>query len=138
MSKLVVYMSPQKNNYEIMVKKNVAMMRDEVSSIMDLEFFSKRFNIRKDIMSWGIQKITAEERTTYAPVVIIKDSQVFIDIRRDCFASRLSVYGRTAELLPSLMEEKENAYVFSADDEEARYVFKKDDLRALYEQKLMF
>ena len=114
------------------------MMRDDMPSIMDLEFFSKRFNIRKELMSWGIQKVTAEERTTYAPVVIIKDSQVFIDIRRDSFTSRLSVYGRTAELLPALMTENENAYTFSADDEDARYVFKKDDLKALYQQKLLF
>ena len=130
-------MSPQKNNYKIMVKKNIAMMRDEMPSIMDLEFFSKRFNIRKELMSWGIQKITIEERTSYIPVIIIKDSQVFIDIRRDSFSSRLSTYGRTAELLPAMMEENSQAYVFSA-DEDARYLFKKDDLRALYEKKLMF
>ena len=113
------------------------MMRDEMPSIMDLEFFSKRFNIRKELMSWGIQKITIEERTSYIPVIIIKDSQVFIDIRRDSFSSRLSTYGRTAELLPAMMEENSQAYVFSA-DEDARYLFKKDDLRALYEKKLMF
>lgn len=114
------------------------MMRDEMPCIMNLEFFSKRFNIKKYLMSWGIQKVTAEERTTYAPVVIIKNSQVFVDIRRDCFASRISVYGRTAELLPALMEENEKAYVFLSNEEGARYVFKKDDLRALYEKKLMF
>lgn len=138
MSKFVVYMSPQKNNYKIMVKKNIAMMRDEMPSIMDLEFFSKRFNIRKELMSWGLQRVTAEERTSYVPVVIIKGSQVYIDIRRDSFSSRLSTYGRTAELLQAIMEENSQAYVFSSDDEDARYVFKKDDLRALYEKKLMF
>lgn len=113
------------------------MMRDEMLSIMSLEFFSKRFNIKKELMSWGLQKITVEEQTSYAPVVIIKDSQVFIDIRKDCFSPRNSVYGRTAELLPATMEETEEAYIFSAKDD-AEYIFTKEDVKALYERKLMF
>lgn len=112
------------------------MMRDEMSSIMNLEFFSKRFNIRRELMSWGIQKITTEERTTYVPVVIIANSQVFIDIKKDCFASRHSVYGRTAELLPAQMAETEKVYKFSAQG--AEYIFTKDDVKALYERKIMF
>ena len=113
-----------------------SMMRGEMPSIMDLEFFSKRFNIRRELMGWGVQKVTTEERTSYIPVVIINGGQVFIDIKKDCFATRQSIYGREAELLPAIMTETENAYKFSA--QEAEYIFTKDDVRTLYERKLMF
>lgn len=112
------------------------MMRDEMSSIMDLEFFSKRFNIRQELMSWGLQKITTEERISYIPVVIIKDGQVFIDIRKDSFSSRNSAYGQIAELLPAVMTESEDAYTFTA-DKDIQYVFKKKDLEDIYGRKMM-
>ena len=119
-----------------MRQENNAMMRDEMSSIMDLEFFSKRFNIRRELMGWGVQKVTTEERTSYLPVVIIEGSQVFIDIKRDCFETRQSIYGRKAELLPAVMTEMNDSYKFSA--QEAEYIFTKDDVLTLYERKLMF
>ena len=119
-------------------KNNNSMMRDGMLSIMTLDFFSKRFNIHKELLSWGIQKLTIEERTSYVPVVMIENSQVFIDIKKDCFSSRNSVFGRTAVLLPAEMEETKEAYKFSATNEGAQYVLTKDDLRSFYERKLMF
>ena len=112
------------------------MMRDKLSSIMDLEFFSKRFNLRQELLSWGLHKITTEYGIEYIPVVIVEGGQVFIDIRKDIFTPVQSAFGRTAELLPALMLETENAYKFSS--QEAEYIFTKDDVRALYERKLMF
>jgi hypothetical protein len=120
-----------------MKNEKTSMMRGEMPSIMDLEFFSKRFNIRRELMGWGLQKITtAEERTSYIPVVIIRGGQVFIDIKKDCFATRQSIYGREAELLPAIVTETENSYKFSAQG--TVYIFTKDEVRTLYERKLMF
>ena len=119
-----------------MKDEKISMMRGEMPSIMDLEFFSKRFNIRRELMEWGVQKVTTEERTSYLPVVIIEGSQVFIDIKRDCFETRQSIYGRKAELLPAVMTEMNDSYKFSA--QEAEYIFTKDDVLTLYERKLMF
>ena len=119
-----------------MGNEKTSMMRGEMPSIMDLEFFSKRFNIRRELMGWGVQKVTTEERTSYIPVVIINGGQVFIDIKKDCFATRQSIYGREAELLPAIVTETENAYKFSAQG--TVYIFTKDEVRSLYERKLMF
>ena len=112
------------------------MMRDGMLSIMTLDFFSKRFNIREEFLSWGIGKITTEDCTSCAPVVLVSGDEMFIDIRKDCRSPKSSIYGRTAELLPAVLKETEEAYIFSA-EEGAQYVLTKDDLRALYERKVL-
>ena len=119
-----------------MEKEKNTMMRDGMLSIMALDFFSKRFNIREEFLSWGVQRLTTEESTSYEPVVLVNGNEMFIDIRKDCCSPRSSIYGRTAELLPAVMKETEEAYIFSA-EEGAQYVLTKDDLRALYERKVL-
>ena len=118
-----------------MNKTKESMMRNKSLSIMTLEFFSIRFNIRKELLSWGIEKITTEDSVSFAPVVLVDGDEMFIDIRKDCRSPRRSVYGSEAELLPAKMTETEEAYIFSA--EGAEYIFTKEDVEALYERKVM-
>lgn len=103
--------------------------------VMTLDFFSQRFNIRRELMSWGLQKVTTEENIIYLPVVVIANSQIYVDIKKDCFASKNSIYGRTAELLPAKMEETPSSYRFSA--ENAQYIYTKEDVQDFYSRKLM-
>ncbi len=103
--------------------------------VMTLDFFSQRFNIRRELMSWGLQKVTTEDNTIFLPVVMINGSQIYIDIKKDCFASKNSIYGRIAELLPAKMEETPSAYHFSA--ENASYCYTKEDVIEFYSRKLM-
>ena len=118
------------------MKKRQNITRSEMPTVMTIDFFSQRFNIRRELMSWGLQKVTTEERTVYLPVVMIKGSQIYVDIKKDCFASKSAIYGRTAELLPAKRKETPSTYNFST-AEGASYVFSKEDVIDFYSRKLM-
>ena len=73
-------------------EKNGAFVRAE--EIMTLEFFAKRFGIKKKLLSWGLvvsENEDAEVTTTAA--VLIKGSNLFIDIVNDRLSPLINICG---------------------------------------------
>ena len=105
------------------------------AKIMSLEFFAGRFGIRKKFLRWGIEKITTEQDVICIPVIIVKNTDLLIDIMRDSLSSAKSAFGREIKIIPAKMTEQPEDYVFQAKSEKVS--LSRQELKKFYASKVL-
>ena len=69
-------------------------MEKIVNKVLKLSFFADRFGIEKARLSWGILVAQNEDcETSLSPVVLIKDSNLFVNIFNDSLEPLLNIAG---------------------------------------------
>ncbi len=99
-------------------KKKSATIR--AVKIMNLEFFAKRFNVAKKLLSWALivsENEDAEVETT-AGIIIKGNENIFIDILHDRFTPKMNICGCKTTSYIATFNRVKGGYKFVAGDEE--------------------
>ena len=98
-------------------KKNGANISAE--EIMSLEFFAKRFGIKKKLLSWGlVVALNEDAEVTTSAVLIIKGSNLFIDIVNDRLSPLINICGCRCSSYIATFNRVKGGFKFVAGDEE--------------------
>ncbi len=98
-------------------KKKSATIR--AVEIMSLEFFAKRFNVAKKLLSWALivsENEDAEVETT-AGIIIRGNENIFIDIIHDRFTPKMNICGCKTTSYIATFNRVKGGYKFVAGDE---------------------
>ncbi len=87
--------------------------------IMKLEFFSRRFGIKKKLLNWGLIVAQNEDaEVTTSAVLIIKGSNLFIDIVNDRLSPFMNICGCRCTSYIATFNRVKGGYKFVAGNEE--------------------
>ena len=86
--------------------------------IMTLEFFSRRFGIKKTLLSWGVVVALNEDaEITTTAAILIKGSHLFIDIVNDRLSPLMNICGCRCASHIATFNRVKGGYKFVAGDE---------------------
>ncbi len=96
-------------------KKGAGISAEE---IMSLEFFANRFGIKKKLLSWGLIVAQNEDaEVTTSAAVLIKGSNLFIDIVNDQLSPMMNICGCRCSSFIATFNRVKGGYKFVAGDE---------------------
>lgn len=123
---------------KIIVDKNAEMRyftADKFKAMDILDFFARQFDIRRDLLNWGIMR----ENGKSSVCVLIDGTNNFIDVVNARFRSQISVRGTEIVARPARFYEVEpNHYQLAADfdGETALVNFTKQNIKDIYHDKV--
>lgn len=92
-------------------------MEKIVKTVLQLSFFADRFKVAVSRLNWGILEAKNEDcETTMSPVVIIKDSNLFVNILSDKLEPMINIAGCESVAYVAEMEVISGGHLFVADD----------------------
>lgn len=115
-------------------KKKSATIR--AVEIMNLEFFAKRFNVAKKLLSWALivsENEDAEVETT-AGIIIKGNENIFIDILHDRFTPKMNICGCKTTSYIATFNRVKGGYKFVAGDEEK--FLSCEEIESVYRSKI--
>ena len=115
-------------------KKKSATIR--AVEIMNLEFFAKRFNVVKKLLSWALivsENEDAEVETT-AGIIIKGNENIFIDILHDRFTPKMNICGCKTTSYIATFNRVKGGYKFVAGDEEK--FLSCEEIESVYRSKI--
>ncbi len=115
-------------------KKKSATIR--AVEIMNLEFFAKRFNVAKKLLSWALivsENEDAEVETT-AGIIVKGNENIFIDILHDRFMPKMNICGSKTTSYIATFNRVKGGYKFVAGDEEK--FLSCEEIESVYRSKI--
>lgn len=115
-------------------KKKSATIR--AVEIMNLEFFAKRFNVAKKLLSWALivsENEDAEVETT-AGIIVKGNENIFIDILHDRFMPKMNICGCKTTSYIATFNRVKGGYKFVAGDEEK--FLSCEEIESVYRSKI--
>ena len=115
-------------------KKKSATIR--AVKIMNLEFFAKRFNVAKKLLSWALivsENEDAEVETT-AGIIVKGNENIFIDILHDRFMPKMNICGCKTTSYIATFNRVKGGYKFVAGDEEK--FLSCEEIESVYRSKI--
>ena len=115
-------------------KKKSATIR--AVEIMNLEFFAKRFNVAKKLLSWALivsENEDAEVETT-AGIIVKGNENIFIDILHDRFTPKMNICGCKTTSYIATFNRVKGGYKFVAGDEEK--FLSCEEIESVYRSKI--